>query len=1094
MDDAVFQFGEWQISPLTNSILNGAERRQMEPRAMDVLMALCRNPQAVVSSEVLLEQCWGNTVYGDNPVHKTITQLRRVLGDTAAESRYIETIRKRGYRTVADIVVPQAQSAPAAWLEASPFRGLQAFFEDHAAIFFGRQEATARLLRAVTAQIESGVALQLVLGPSGSGKTSLIRAGLLPEMMRTRPNEMAPRVSSAVTLDAGEIGEHSLFVALGSALLDLESSSGNVFPGASSASLGQQLQSDVGAVIGAMQTALPTDSDGRTARFALFIDRLEALFTLVHVGEAERQGFLQTLATLARSRCVVVIAACRNDFYPRLAEYPLLMEVKQTGGHFDLAAPSHAEIGQIIRLPAQAAGLTFGRDPDSNRPLDEMLSDGAFGSPDALPLLQYTLQELYRLRTPANELSFSAFQQLGGVEGAIGHRAEEVVAQLDLGQAAALPRILSLIVTVSPTDDAVTGRRAPWSALQNQDERALVTTLVETRLFVSELVGTEPGFGVAHEALLRRWPRVIEWIDLHRHALRIRARIAQLTTRWVEEGKPADLLLPQGKQIEEGSALLAMPGFTLTADENALIDASQRRARLRNRLRLGAMSTIVVLALLAAGLGVSAVGSKKTAQLRRAQAEDLMGYMMGDFADKLRPLGRLELLDGVSTKALQYLNGTSDDDAGLAALVQRAKALMVIGEVRVTRGERPGAKEAFGASYRILTKQFAATPREPEVVKQLGINAFWLGQLALDERNAANARKFFEEYQHYSDQRALLEPTNPDAWIEQSYAHNTLGTLARTRGEMQLAETEFIRSIDLKKRARAAHPQDRTLAAELADSISWLATMRVEQGELLEAKQSYEQERQIVEALHVSTPSDALWTDRLVRALMHEVDVKTALGQNASALEANGYAHRLNDVSLRNEPDNRLRQFNQLTVQQHAYLLNPPSTPEARLATMSGIVERTHALTIFDPGNSDWSDLESKANAVMAGELWRQKQYTAAVARFTSASRYLADRLAKTPASTHLRVTAAALALDQAGMYQNLGDATAATTSCATALDTVAVAPADTRDFRVLSIRVQAYLCLHQKALAESSMRKLEHMGFRDANYLRAIAQVPHPL
>ncbi|MDP9108780.1 MAG: winged helix-turn-helix domain-containing protein, partial [Pseudomonadota bacterium] len=518
MRDGGFQFGDWRVNPSSNSIINGQERRSMEPRAMDVLRALCKEPGTVVSSEHLLDTCWGGAELGDNPVHKTIAQLRRILGDTAAAPRYIETIRKRGYRTVAEVSYADDQSlAPPPWLNSSPFRGLQAFFEDHAAIFFGRRDATARLCNAVCARMDSGMALQLVLGPSGSGKTSLIRAGLLPLLQQPAADAIAPRLCTAIVLDAGEIGEHSLFVALASALLDWEPSDALVFPGESADSLAHRLHDDLAGVIGQVHAAL-AQAQLAPARLGIFIDRLEALFTLPQLDEAERQRFLDLLGGLARSNCVLVIAACRNDFYPRIAEYPMLMAAKELGGHFDLAAPSPTEIGQIIRMPALAAGLQFGTDPETGRALDDVLCEGAATTADALPLLQYTLQELYRLRSADNTLGFAAFQSLGGVEGAIGHRAEEVVASLDAAQRDALTRVLSLIVTVSPGDDAVTGRRAPWSALTDPAERAVVTTLVDTRLFVSELVGAEPGFGVAHEALLRRWPRVTEWIDAHRNA------------------------------------------------------------------------------------------------------------------------------------------------------------------------------------------------------------------------------------------------------------------------------------------------------------------------------------------------------------------------------------------------------------------------------------------------------------------------------------------------------------------------------------------------------------------------------------------------
>ena len=103
MDTLSFSFGACRIDPAANAVLRDGLCHAVEPRAMDVLVALCRRPQAVISTGQLISQCWRDANVGDNPVHKTIAQLRRALGDTPAAPRYIETIRKRGYRTVAAI-------------------------------------------------------------------------------------------------------------------------------------------------------------------------------------------------------------------------------------------------------------------------------------------------------------------------------------------------------------------------------------------------------------------------------------------------------------------------------------------------------------------------------------------------------------------------------------------------------------------------------------------------------------------------------------------------------------------------------------------------------------------------------------------------------------------------------------------------------------------------------------------------------------------------------------------------------------------------------------------------------------------------------
>ncbi|PMG51998.1 hypothetical protein BCU91_15750 [Shewanella sp. 10N.286.52.B9] len=106
MSKDIFFFGDWQVDPNSNSLRQGKKTKQLEPKAMDVLLLLCQQQGEVLSSDDIVNQCWPEADIGDNPLHKVINQLRRALGDKATEPSYIETIRKRGYRTLAKVNFP----------------------------------------------------------------------------------------------------------------------------------------------------------------------------------------------------------------------------------------------------------------------------------------------------------------------------------------------------------------------------------------------------------------------------------------------------------------------------------------------------------------------------------------------------------------------------------------------------------------------------------------------------------------------------------------------------------------------------------------------------------------------------------------------------------------------------------------------------------------------------------------------------------------------------------------------------------------------------------------------------------------------------
>lgn len=1079
MKNSAFHFADWQVDPATNTILRGAETRRMEPRAMDVLVLLCSRAGEVVGTEQLLEQCWGSTVYGDNPIHKTITQLRNLLGDNTKSPLYIETIRKRGYRAIGAVRELDAHIAAKVTLIAagqSPFRGLQSFGEDDAAVFFGRAEACRQLQQALDAQRRAGQALVLVLGPSGSGKTSLVRAGLLPALLQ-QGAAAGQSGCRAVTLDLAEVGDHGIFTALAATMLDWQDGEAALFPGESSVSLAARLEHAPAAVIASLQSA----GGAAGPALALFIDRFEALFAQPAFSEAARRGVVELLDGLARSGAVDLIIACRNDFYPHLVVYPALMEGKTHGGHFDLSPPTPAEIAQMIRLPALAAGLRFGSDPISHARLDDVLCQSAGASPDALPLLQYTLQELYRLRGQDNELRYDVLQHLGGMDGAIGQRAEEVIAGLSKEQAAALPRVLSLLLTLSEADDAVTARRAPWSALGTPAERELVMALVDTRLFVSELVDEAPGFGVAHEALLRRWPRVTAWIAEHRHSLRVRSRISLLATRWVAEQRSGDLLLPRGKQLDEARSLLEAGAILLSAEEQALIEASAGKARLRERLRLAAIGLIVCLALLVTVLGISAMGAKRVAQQRRAEAEGLMGFMLGDFADKLRPLGRLDLLDSISSKALEYLSDSDGADMNDTSLRQRAKALELIGELRVTRGDPVAAMEALKAAHAILSEQHRRHAGDAEVLTQLGANAFWRGQIRLNENNYEEAATLFGQYQHYSDLLFALDPNNVDAWIEQSYAHNNLGTVALKRRDIGRAASEFLLSVELKTRALAQRPADRTLAAELADSYSWVGLAKEMLGEIEAARQLYRRELALAQPLYDSKPSDSMWANRVARALQHQAELNLALGQTEAAAQDFQRARDILRQITERVPGNRSWQFNLILAElQILHLRSYRDPSDAVLAGLEQVRQQLGELSKLDPKRADWLRGQANTRRFLAHALLARGRLSQAEAEIGLATTQLEQLLANSPADAATRHALAAALTAQAEIKAAGGDGGAAHAACSrTKVLLQAEAPGNTY-YRILDPWVRAQYCLGQNAMATEARATLLRIGYQE--------------
>ena len=1054
---------------------------------MDVLEALCRADGAVLSAEDLLEQCWGSTLHGDSPVHKNIAQLRRLLGDDAGNPRFIETIRKRGYRTVAPVEFSVDTPAPPVhWEGGSPFRGLLAFDAAHADVFHGRDAATAKLAAAAHAQVAHGLAMVLLLGPSGAGKTSLVQAGLLPALARATDGTPALLAHSA-TFDLGDQGEQTLSTALAGVLLDLEIDGGCPFAGDNAIDIGLRLARDGAGVARQLRAALGVHRGGM--RFGLFIDRFEALFNDRRVSESERAGFLATLEQLARGDACLLVLACRNDFYPNIAKCASLAALKERGGHVDLAPPTLGEIAQMIRRPAAAAQLRFGVDPATQLPLDDILCERAAHSRDVLPLLQYCLYELYRQRTPEGELSVEAFRELGDLEGAIGNRAEQLVLGLSETQRAELPHIMSLITVLSPTDDLVTGQRVPWSALRSEDARQAVAALVEARLFVSDLAGGAPVFGVAHDALLRRWPRMSAWIEHHRDALRVRARLTQQAQRWHAEARRADLLLPHGRLLDEARELQRAGLWTLEPLERELIDLSDRRARQFRWLRMSALALIVVLAIANSFLALSAFRAQRAAEARRTEVEGLVDFMLGDFADKLRPLGRLELLEDVSGKALENLRSSRDAELGSAGLTLRAKALGVIGEVGMARGHPTQAMDALMEARVILMRQHQANPRDTGVISNLGNNAYYIGKLHKDHNDSAAAERAWREYLAFADMLHALEPDKVDWWVEQSYARNNLGSLAQSRGRPDLAAPHFAASIELKQRALARSPASKMLVAELADSYSWLGSVRQAMGELKAASALMGQEVALTAQLRQRFPDEPMWSTRYVRALQHRAELALALGDEARSVADYGQARTILAGVARLDPDNHALQVELANLELEAMRTGHGHADARRKReTLTRVQATLASLVASNPHNVEWALSEAVARDRMGELLLAQGEWKEAQVQADSALARLQDLYRADPAHQEVRINLIRTLLLAASLHRRTGDDGRAGLGCRQARDLMPGSAGTTMNYQLLDLWFQIGTCLQQNDDAKVALARLRQIGYRDVPYLPPIS------
>jgi len=343
-----------------------------------------------------------------------------------------------------------------------------------------------------------------------------------------------------------------------------------------------------------------------------------------------------------------------------------------------------------------------------------------------------------------------------------------------------------------------------------------------------------------------------------------------------------------------------------------------------------------------------AEAAEQQAQARRQQAEDLLSYMLGEFADKLRPIGRLELLDSVGAKSLSFL--AEDSQAGPVARLQRAKALTVIAEVRVSKRELDAAIEPLTAANALLQ----GDPPQPDLMaawrKAQGAVAFWQGEVAFRQRQLSVAQTHWTQYRRISEAWLQAMPKDADAQLELSYAESNLGSLALNRGQLVQAEQAFRRSLALKDDLLLKRPGDASLQADWCDTASWLGTALLRQGRYRSAASEFERALARVRTLRQSHREDLAWLESEAGVLANLGRARAALGEvDASSWSL---AHAAASRLAQSDPSNLAWAFMAIEVEADG-LARQPASPERRRQALA-LLGRLEGLRAGKPPLDNW--------------------------------------------------------------------------------------------------------------------------------------------
>lgn len=436
-----------------------------------------------------------------------------------------------------------------------PYVGLDAFSESEQGIFFGRERLVEEAARVLARS-----RLLAVVGPSGSGKSSLVLAGLLPMLKNgAGPGNAAWRYAPRMVPGSAPLANLArVLYALQRAPVE----EGETWIEQMAALLAQE-----------PARLLPLIEQAGEAPLLLVIDQFEEAFTLCTDNTA-REAFVAALLALVETpgRRHTLILTMRTDFESLVSRIPAFQALFER--HIFRVTPLNAaELRASIAAPAELIGLKF------EQGVVEILLQDTLGEPAALPLLQFTLLKLWEHRE-RNYITWDAYRRLGGGRLALASSADAFFDNLIPEEQTTARRILLRLVRAGDGFE-ITSNRVRVDSLYGTGEAEDRISRVLDKLVQARLVRVSQGdvlgdrqIEVAHEALVRNWPRLVGWLEEERESIRQRQRLADAAEQWITLGRDSGALLP-ATLLLEASRFVAARDVQLSNSEAEFLQASQ---------------------------------------------------------------------------------------------------------------------------------------------------------------------------------------------------------------------------------------------------------------------------------------------------------------------------------------------------------------------------------------------------------------------------------------------------------------------------------------------------------------------------------------
>ena len=571
----------------------------------------------------------------------------------------------------------------------------------------------------------------------------------------------------------------------------------------------------------------------------------------------------------------------------------------------------------------------------------------------------------------------------------------------------------------------------------------------------------------------------------------------------LDETMPAEPIAADARRQGDGrgNAKLKLLAGMLDLGYDSL---KQRELARRHRRTTAIAAVSIVLAAVMAVLGVQAIIARQAAEVarqaadvarqaavrRQKQAEGLIGFMLGDLDTKLNQVDRLDILEDVANKAMQYFQALPEDDVSEVGLEQRVSALQKIGSVRLGQGHADSALQAFEAARKLSRQLAVASPKNADRQAAYAESLSWVGQAQWQRGDTEAVAATFSRVGAVLKTAVGLAP-NSVVMLKQVLAQATgNGRVLEAAGKLGEAEQSYQEVLDVARKLRALKPDDPEMQKEVGYAYNNLGVLAARRGDLRAASDFYARDLAIKQRIFDADPRNNSAHGEMALSLQFTAPLHEQLGQTDQAVRDYQQAIAIYGELLRLDPTQVVYMYYQgVGYIKLANLLLDSGRTEAAIAPVAqaqAMMRKAVATDPMDPKKALWLWNARLLDARMALQQGRRGIARSLAAEVETSVAALKVGDAELPTQVLLRAQALMVGAD----IDARGDPHAARAERVRARELLApFITDDTRDPKLLNPWLRLAVALGSKPFPQENLDSLRQSGYANHGFVQAMAR-----